>query len=62
MQGIDRDTFRLIFEEHWDEFKSLRPSFATQYYDDLVSHQLNKCTNRPLLNFGSNQVDLGGMI
>jgi len=40
MQGIDRDTFRRIFEEHWDEFKSCHASYDTQYYEDVVQKML----------------------
>lgn len=40
MQGIDQDTFRRIFEEHWDEFKSGHPSYATEYYEEVVQKML----------------------
>ena len=40
MQGIDQDTFRRIFEEHWDEFKSCHPSYATEYSEEVVQKML----------------------
>ena len=40
MQGIDQDTFRRIFEEHWDEFKFGHPSYATEYYEEVVQKML----------------------
>jgi len=40
MQGIDRDAFRQIFVDHWEDFKSYRPSFATDYYEDVVQKML----------------------
>lgn len=40
MQGIDRDTFRRIFEDHWEEFKVRHSSYATPYYEDVVQKML----------------------
>ena len=40
MQGIDQGTFRRIFEEHWDEFKSGHPPYATEYYEEVVQKML----------------------
>jgi hypothetical protein len=40
MQGIDRDTFRRIFLDHWDEFKSCHSSYDTEYYDEVVQKML----------------------
>lgn len=40
MQGIDQDTFRRIFEEHWDEFKTGHPTYATEYYEEVVQKML----------------------
>jgi len=40
MQGIDRDTFRWIFEDHWEEFKGCHLSYGTQYYDEVVQKML----------------------
>ena len=40
MQGIDQDTFRRIFEEHWGEFKTGHPSYATEYYEEVVQKML----------------------
>ena len=40
MQGIPRDTFRRIFEEHWDEFKSGHSSYATEYSEEVVQKML----------------------
>lgn len=40
MQGIDQDTFHRIFEEHWDEFKTGHPSYATEYYEEVVQKML----------------------
>lgn len=40
MQGIDRDTFRRIFDGHWDEFKGCHSSYDTEYYEDVVQKML----------------------
>lgn len=40
MQAIDRDTFRQIFEDHWDEFKSRHPLYDTGYYNEVVQKML----------------------
>jgi hypothetical protein len=40
MQGVDRDTFRRIFEEHWPEFKESHRAYGTQYYDAVVEKML----------------------
>jgi hypothetical protein len=40
MQWIDRDTFRRIFEDHWDEFKGCHSSYDTEYYNEVVRKML----------------------
>lgn len=40
MEGVDRDTFRKIFEEHWEEFKDKHPQYSKQYYDEVVQKML----------------------
>jgi hypothetical protein len=40
MQGVDRETFRRIFEDHWREFKESHLAYATPYYDGLVGKML----------------------
>ncbi|MFH1076943.1 MAG: transposase zinc-binding domain-containing protein [Pseudomonadota bacterium] len=40
MQGVDLDTFRRIFEDHWGEFKVCHSSYATPYYEDVVQKML----------------------
>jgi len=40
VEGVDRDTFRQIFEEHWGEFKEGRPSYAAEYYEEVLQKML----------------------
>lgn len=40
IERIDRETFRRIFEEHWDEFKRLHPGYNTEYYDEIIEKML----------------------
>jgi hypothetical protein len=41
MEGIDKGTFKRIFEEHWGDFKVVYPRFDTSYYDTVVQKMLN---------------------
>ena len=40
MPGVDRDTFRRIFEDHWDKFKGRHPWYAAEYYEEVVQKML----------------------
>ena len=40
MEGTDQNTFRHIFEDHWDEFKEHHPSYNTEYYDEVMRKML----------------------
>ena len=40
MSGVDRDTFREIFEDHWGEFKECHQGYVTRYYDEVVGKML----------------------
>ncbi len=42
MEGIDKATFKQIFEEHWDAFKTVYPRYDTEYYD-LTVHKMLDC-------------------
>jgi hypothetical protein len=38
--GTGQNTFRRIFEDHWDEFKERHPSYSIEYYDEVVQKML----------------------
>jgi len=38
---VDRDTFRRIFKDHWDEFKKHHPGYDTVYYEEVVEKMLH---------------------
>jgi hypothetical protein len=38
--GVDRDTFRWIFMDHWEEFKKHHPGYDTVYYEEVVQKML----------------------
>ena len=40
MSGVDRDTFREIFQDHWGEFKECHQGYGTRYYDEVVGKML----------------------
>lgn len=39
-QKHDKDVFRSIFKEHWDEFKELHPSYNCDQYEEPVQKML----------------------
>ena len=41
LQKLDKDIFRKIFEEHWDDFKEHYPAFACDQYEVPVQKMLN---------------------
>ncbi len=40
MEKPDRNTFRKIFEDHWDEFRHRYPQYDTVYYNEVVEKML----------------------
>jgi hypothetical protein len=38
--GIDKETFKQIFSEHWDGFKKCHPRYADKYYDEIINKML----------------------
>lgn len=40
MESIDKDTFRQIIIDHWDEFKGSYPSYGTEYYNEVIQKML----------------------
>lgn len=40
-QRVDKETFRQIFLDHWDDFKTLHPSYAQPQYEEVVQKMLN---------------------
>jgi hypothetical protein len=38
--GVDRETFRSIFEENWSGFKAFYPKYNTEYYEEVVQKML----------------------
>jgi len=41
MEGIDKNTFKHIFEDHWDAFKALYPRYDTPQYDGTIEKMLD---------------------
>lgn len=39
-QRQDKEVFRKIFDDHWDRFKAVYPSYATPQYEDAVEKML----------------------
>ena len=40
-QHIDKETFKQIFRDHWDAFKTEYPSYNTAYYDQIIQKMLD---------------------
>jgi hypothetical protein len=40
MEGVDKNTFKLIFNDHWDAFKQFRPRFDSPDYNETVGKML----------------------
>jgi hypothetical protein len=40
MEGIDKNTFKRIFYDHWDAFKQSRPRFDNPDYNETVNKML----------------------
>jgi hypothetical protein len=40
MEGIDKNTFKRIFYDHWDAFKQFRPRFDNPDYNETVNKML----------------------
>ena len=41
MEGIDKNTFKKIFNDHWDAFKQAHPRFDCPNYNDTIQKMLN---------------------
>ncbi|RPJ17790.1 MAG: transposase [Chloroflexi bacterium] len=41
MEGIDKNTFKQIFYDHWDAFKQTRPQFDHSDYNDTIQKMLD---------------------
>jgi len=41
MEGIDKNTFKKIFHDHWDAFKQFRPRFDNPDYNETVNKMLD---------------------
>jgi len=41
MEGIDKNTFKQIFRDHWDAFKQTNPKFDCPDYNDTVQKMLD---------------------
>jgi len=50
MEGIDRDTFKQIFEDHWEDFKARYPRYNTPQYNETVQKML-KCGDPDQMGF-----------
>jgi hypothetical protein len=50
MEGIDKNTFKQIFYEHWDAFKQAHPKFDCPDYNDTLQKMLD-CGNPEKMGF-----------
>ncbi len=50
MEGIDKNTFKRIFHDHWDAFKQFRPRFDNPDYNETVNKMLD-CGNPDKMGF-----------
>ena len=41
MEGIDKNTFKQIFHDHWDAFKQFRQRFDSSDYNDTIQKMLD---------------------
>ena len=41
MEGIDKTTFKQIFQDHWDDFKAVHPQYDTPRYNATVQKMLD---------------------
>jgi len=41
MEGIDKNSFKSIFEDHWDQFKQVHPRYDNPEYDHTVQKMLD---------------------
>lgn len=41
MEHIDKNTFKQIFRDHWEDFKAAWPRYDTNYYDTVVQKMLD---------------------
>ena len=41
MEGIDKNTFKQIFDDHWDAFKQTHPKFDCPDYNDTIRKMLD---------------------
>ena len=40
-QSIDKDVFKQIFIDHWDEFTKKRKRYSSEYYEEVIKKMLN---------------------
>jgi hypothetical protein len=40
-EHIDKETFKQIFHDHWEDFKAIHPRYDTPYYDEVVQKMLD---------------------
>jgi len=50
MAGIDKNSFKSIFEDHWDQFKQVHPHYDSPEYDQTVQKMLD-CGNPEKMGF-----------
>ena len=41
MEGVDKNTFKQIFDDHWDAFKQTHPKFDSPDYNDTIQKMLD---------------------
>jgi hypothetical protein len=49
-EHIDKETFKQIFREHWEDFQAANPRYATDYYNQVV-HKMLDCGDPDKMGF-----------
>jgi len=49
MEGIDKNTFKRIFYDHWDAFKQTHPRFDSPSYNDTIRKMLRENVSDPVV-------------
>jgi hypothetical protein len=38
---VDKEVFKDIFRDHWEDFKKRSPRYGAPYYDEVIKKMLN---------------------
>ena len=57
MEGIDKNTFKQIFHDHWDTFRKFNPHFDSPDYTETVQKMLD-CGDPEKMGFVPNVITI----